>query len=163
MWVFLSVVGVVFLLYFFRPHKPHSPGVVSGGSGGPTSLPEVYFWDDCPHFDFEVVGESFYQKSIASIVKARGQGSIVKALLIPDDNNKHDNLAVRVDIDGHTVGHMSRDDARDFRKRLSAKKMKGRITVCDADIRGGGKDRNGKTMLYGVVLRLKTFGAEDDD
>ena len=79
-----------------------------------------------------------------------------KALLIPDNGNKYDDKAVRVDIEGMTVGHLSREDARSFRRRLGAKKLTGQITSCKAIVCGGGV-RNGEKWKYGVSLNIKEF------
>ena len=78
------------------------------------------------------------------------------ALLVPDDSNKYDDKAVRVDIEGSTVGHLSREDARSFRRRLGAKRLSGQITSCRAIICGGGV-RDGEKCKYGVYLNIKEF------
>lgn len=53
------------------------------------------------------------------------------AYLIPEDDNPHDPKAVRVEVDGHKVGYLSRTNARRFRKRC-----KGPMD-CPATIVGG--------------------------
>ena len=40
------------------------------------------------------------------------------AVLVLDDDNPYDNKAVRVEIDGYLVGHLSRENARQYRKKL---------------------------------------------
>ena len=108
------------------------------------------------HFDFEIVGESHYQPQIAALAK---QGrEILTARIIPDDGNPFDKLAVRVEIDGQTVGHLSRDDARSFRRRLGAMRLTGQATTCEAEIRGGGTAKDGRALMYGVFLAMKEFG-----
>jgi hypothetical protein len=122
------------------------------------SQPAAFHWDDGGNFDFEVVGESFYQSHLASVaVGADGWANEHRiATLLPEDDNPHDKMAVGVYIGGRQVGHLSRDDARSFRRRLSAKGISKQLTTCNATIRGGGIV-NGKPALYGVWLDMKTF------
>jgi hypothetical protein len=71
-------------------------------------------------FEFEIVGESNYQKALKAIAgpKARdGKNHECTAKLILEDDNPHDSKAVRVDIDGRTVGYLARDMARECRSR----------------------------------------------
>ncbi|WP_395706830.1 hypothetical protein [Casimicrobium huifangae] len=103
-------------------------------------------------FAFEIVGEASYQRALRKIA---GEGKVrheCTAIIYLEDENPHDNKAVRVDIDGHTVGYFSRADARRYRKQIA---KHGPITSeCDALILGGGK---GKPSL-GVWLDLPTSG-----
>ena len=117
-----------------------------------------------PHKDydheFEVVGESNYQVALEKLVGDHGpQAPDLKTIanLIPENDNPHDSSAVRVEIEGHTVGYLSRDDARGFRRRLGSKKLSGQVTSCDAMIMGGFIGSNGKRASYGVVLDMKPF------
>src|SRR5262249_32273170 len=100
-------------------------------------------------YDIEVVGTSHYQTELEQICGGRSEESArakTTAMLVLDDANPYDSNAVRVEIAGYVVGHMSRDNARQYRKKL---KQAGhpRITAsCDALIVGGwdrGKDDRG--------------------
>ena len=71
--------------------------------------------------------------------------------------NEHDPKAVVVKIAGKTVGYMSRDDARSFRRRLAQKGLSSRTTTCEALIVGGWASRNSDQIYYGVKLDLKPF------
>ena len=51
-----------------------------------------------------------------------------------------------------TVGHLSREDARRFRKLLQDKGLEGQVTSCSAVIRGGGEAYDGEELYYGVFL-----------
>ena len=143
-------------------------GFVSGLKGNdlqhknaqPMRLDQVYRWPNLGNFDFEIVGESSYQQALCSLTGSHGDNSPDKectALLIPEGNNPHDGAAVRVDIDNMTVGYLSREDARSFRKRLCAKKMSGQLTCCAALIVGGFRMKNGLKASYGVKLDIKPF------
>ena len=126
-----------------------------------TKAPDpIFHWPSIGDFEFEVVGESNYQDALKRIAQTRTKDLREEdfvALLIPEDDNKHDKSAVRVDIEGMTVGYMSRDDARKFRRRLAGKKMAGAVTSCDAMIGGGYERGDGTTAFYGVSLDIKPF------
>jgi hypothetical protein len=116
-------------------------------------------WPPTGHYDFEIVGETYYQSAIKKLAEQNDEPVYekeYKALLVPDDGNKNDDKAVRVDIEGMTVGHLSGEDALSFRRRLGAKKLAGQITSCKAIICGGGV-RNGEKCKYGVYLNIKEF------
>jgi hypothetical protein len=116
----------------------------------------VLQWPALGRFEFPVVGESNYQSAIQSIAEASASEQCI-AVIVPEDNNKFDQLAVRIDIQNKTVGYMSKDDARSFRKLLSSKKISGKVTSCDAAIIGGFVLRDGSKASYGVTLDIKPF------
>lgn len=76
------------------------------------------------------VGENAYQSNLKALLRQRGQttqsmvagdGSIREsftARLTPELDNPHDENAVRVDIDGHTVAYLSRANAALWRASL---------------------------------------------
>jgi len=122
-------------------------------------------WSDGGNFNFEVVGESFYQKDLKILAGEHKEGGCRvygTAVLVPEDDNPHDNKAVAVYVKtaenqpGRQVGHLSRRDARSFRRRLGAKKLAGQRTLCDAVIVGG-RLKKGIRQSYGVWLDMKPF------
>jgi hypothetical protein len=164
--IFLAIVYLIFrpLTSLFRPltslfrtsvpdqHKPPKK----------KNIPTAEFeWPYSGNFDFEIVGESYYQAALKNLVgdpDKHGTTGELTAHLIPEDQNPHDDKAVRVDINGYTVGYMSRDDARSFRRRLTNKKLTSKVTSCKAVILGGGIHTQTKQNLsYGVWLDLKPF------
>ena len=108
-------------------------------------------------FDFDIVGESKYQEALEAISGGREREGVEKrteATLVLEDQNPHDNRAVRVDIQGRTVGYLSRDDARSYRKQI-AKAGHPRLTaVCDALIVGGWHRSKKDVGSFGVKLDL---------
>lgn len=101
-------------------------------------------------YAFEIVGEASYQKALRAIAGAGKVRHECTAIIRLEDDNPYDNKAVRVDIDGRTVGYFAKADARRYRKQLA---KHGDIDCeCDALILGGGK---GKPSL-GVWLDLPT-------
>jgi hypothetical protein len=120
----------------------------------------AFHWPPLGEFDFEIVGESHYQSEISRLAGNHGDhGANAEhvALLIPEDSNPHDSKAVAVAISGQTVGYLTREDARSFRRRLSQKGLKDQVTSCQACIAGGGTRRNGERLFYGVRLDIKPF------
>ena len=110
-------------------------------------------------FQIEVVGESHYQRTLESICGGRsedGANKIAQATVILEDDNPHDNRAVRVDIDGQTVGYLPRESARVYRRKLKEAGYPRLTGTCSAVIRGGW-DRGGDDRGYfGVWLDLPT-------
>jgi len=133
-----------------------------GGLGEPkvNSSKPHFVWPSEDYFDFDIVGESNYQNALRRIAGApddKGVNKEVTAVLHLEDQNKFDNKAVRVDIDGYTVGYLSREDARSYRRRLGAKKM-GKVNAqCTAQVTGGFLTRDGMRASYGVRLAIKPF------
>lgn len=108
-------------------------------------------------FDCEVVGESHYQKALERIAGGRSEDGAEHdciAVLVPEPQNKHDRNAIRVDIDGRTVGYLSRSDAIDLGKVLRGKGLGGAILTVNAMIVGGW-DRGGDDRgHFGVRLDI---------
>ncbi len=104
-------------------------------------------------FSSEVVGESHYQRNLRSITGGKTPDGVEKffeAELVLEDSNPHDKNAVRVDIQGMTVGYLSRERALRWRKLQTRSK----IRKCPAVVRGGwdrGPDDQGH---FGVWLKL---------
>lgn len=167
-WVILAAVAGIF--WFIRRYNPkyrsgrqrlapnratrptaHSRPAPSGG---------MFAWPFVGDFDFEVVGESSYQQTLARNAGEHGRepaDTRCKAQLILEDDNPYDARAVRVDVGGEVVGYLSRADARSFRRRLGQKGLAGQNTLCDAMIVGGGTRKNGERLHYGVRLDIKPF------
>ena len=159
----LATLAVVWL--FVRPSKSEQREMAARattptqGSSDQT-VGETFHWPKLGDFDFEVVGELNYQKTLATLAGAHGDRSAgleCVAYLVPEDDNRHDPKAVAVQISGRTVGYLSREDARTFRRRLGQKGLGGRISSCDACIVGGGTRKSGEKLFYGVRLDVKPF------
>ncbi len=108
-------------------------------------------------FDLEIVGESHYQKHLNKLCGGHtkeGSKKEVVAELHYEDKNPHDNKAIRVDVNGKTVGYLSREDARYYRKRIGKTGNEGIIISCNAKIFGGKKLGVFKKTSFGVWLDL---------
>lgn len=108
-------------------------------------------------FDFDIVGESRYQANLARIAGPKtedGHDHDCMALLVPEPENPHDANAIRVDINGLTVGYISRDLAKGMARIFRKSTVVGAISA-DAKIVGGWyRPRNGSEGSYGVKLDI---------
>lgn len=107
-------------------------------------------------YNFDIVGESHYQNALSIICNGKtidGHRKTVIAYLVCEDNNPYDNKAIRVDIDGMTVGYLNRQFAMEYRERLNEAGYSRITMACNALIVGGwlrGKDEG----HFGVKIDL---------
>lgn len=97
-----------------------------------------------------VVGESHYQAALRRAVdKNHSDGGLpVAACLVREPENKYDRNAVRIDVQGETVGYIARDEAPWMQKKLMWLERQGLRPVCQARVFGGGPGK----PSYGIVL-----------
>jgi len=108
-------------------------------------------------YSVDIVGESKYQPALEAICGGRtdeSQETIVVATLVHEDDNPYDNRAIRVDIQGRTVGYLSRENARQYRKAIRDGGYPGITATCSAMIVGGWDRGRGDRGHYGVKLDL---------
>lgn len=106
-------------------------------------------------FGLDVVGEASYQHAIGKIAGGRteeGISHLCEAVLVPEPANPHDPMAVRVDIEGATVGYLSRANAREYRAELRRLGFEGGVFSCQALIVGGWDRGSGDRGHFGVKL-----------
>lgn len=106
-------------------------------------------------FECDVVGESKYQNHLERIAGGRTDDSAKlrkQAILVLEDDNTHDKNAVRVYIDGLTVGYLSRETAKVYRRQLKRQKLPIGNYTCDAMIVGGWDRSDGDVGHFGVRL-----------
>ena len=104
----------------------------------------------------DVVGESHYQQALEDLAGGRESHSVqieVQVVLHLESNNRYDPNAVRVTIDGHTVGHLPRNVARVFRAYTQSLRRQSDRYVCDGMIVGGWKTKKNEGH-FGVKLDL---------
>lgn len=94
----------------------------------PKSLPTepTHHFKGDGNFAVKVVGTSYYQKAF------QGLPNTVIVTVVHDDNNRHDDQAVKIIAGGKRVGYLSRDDARAYRRACPYKKA-----TCNAKVIGG--------------------------
>lgn len=110
-------------------------------------------------YSLDVVGESYYQVALESICGGRSNSyeeRIVEAILIHEDDNPYDNQAISINIHGKKVGHLSRSDARKYRKEMERAGYPGITATCSAMIVGGWDRGGGDQGHFGVKLDLPT-------
>ncbi len=99
-----------------------------------------------------VVGELKYQDNLRSLYRSLGgteHDVKATATLIPEENNKFDSNAVRVEIKGRAVGYLSREMAIEYRTAIGA--MSGQ---CGTKIVGGFLKDDGTRAYFGVKLNI---------
>lgn len=108
-------------------------------------------------YSFNIVGESYHQPELRRICGRKtpeGYRKQVVATLTLEDDNPHDDRAVRVDIEGKTVGHLSREGARSIRQQLRNDGRAEKQLTTDAIIVGGWDRGGGDEGDFGVKLDL---------
>lgn len=142
-------IALLFIVtYWFLPKRSQqitSPLSATGTIDGPGE------------FDFDIVGESFYQQNLSKICGRKtedGHRLFTTATIIPYDTNPKDDQAVRVEINGLIVGHFAKDSARTYRSQLLKNGIAGSAITCNAIIVGGWDRGSGDTGHFGVKLDL---------
>ena len=97
----------------------------------------------------DVVGESFYAAALDAVSSGVDGQTQIWADLVAEDDNPYDPNAVRVEIDGQQVGHLSREFAPVFRPDALRLREMGLIGRCAATING-----NARRKIFGIVLDL---------
>jgi hypothetical protein len=155
-----AILTIIFLVACWQGYRVWIRHSAGAGARRKTVVPaSIYEWPDTGNFDCDIVGESFYQPSIKQLTGHDNEyveNKEYTAFLIPDSNNPYDNKAIRIEINGMIVGHLSRENARRFRRRLGAKRLTEQVTSCKAVVTGG-KPWHGNTSCYGICLSIKGF------
>ncbi len=121
--------------------------IFGGGKAKPVTLKPGRGWV------VDVVGESQYQDALARSYKRHGGNGHdlkVTATLVPENGNAADAAAVRVEIDGKTVGYLPREIAPDYRMAMGEQSGH-----CSAKIVGGFEMDDGTQAFFGVKLNAK--------
>jgi hypothetical protein len=112
-------------------------------------------------FEYKIVGEARYQRALETICGGRTEDGIkknVQAILIPEHSNHRHKGAIRVAIQGRTVGYLSRVNAKTFRQKLKAAGYPARPAACSAMITGGWQTGLLEKGQFGVKLDLPVRG-----
>jgi hypothetical protein len=109
-------------------------------------------------FETEVFGEAYYQEHLGKICGPRTKECVniqIEAVLVLENQNEFDPMAVAVMIRREPVGHLRRDDARRFRDVISRTGFRNcRRFQVTALIRGGWDRGNGDLGFYGVRIDI---------
>lgn len=111
--------------------------VVAKAKRGKLRMTAFELWDGSSA-SVEVVGEAYYRRELAALYKASGRRPgeefRTEAVLVPEVGNAHDANAVRIDVEGHTVGFLAREDAVRYRPLLARLAVEGRGAVARARV-----------------------------
>lgn len=122
----------------------------------PDAAPALH-WTDGGRYMVEVMNESRYQPALKALAGEHGDNAAAAryvATLMPDDANAYENEAVAVFIEGRMVGYLSQKASLKFRELLRKQEAVGRLSTCDAEVRGGTLWQ-GKRLSYVVVLDVE--------
>jgi hypothetical protein len=138
---------------FFSKRQVSRQVTPSGGWNPSPSVFQVALFDG--EEALEVVGESYHQESLWSIVGGPTTEHVrqeIVAILVPESNNPYDPNAISVWIADLQVGFLSRDDAARYRPGLLALCQKhGTPIALRGHVVGGGQRGDGIGFL-GVFL-----------
>ena len=127
------IIGVVIWVLLSKKHS----GSASNAQGAP--------------YTYDIVGEASYQNNLIKIAGKKEEESKFyecSAKVISEPTNKYDKDAVKVEINGLTVGYLSRAEAQ----RLAGKRINKTVP---AVINGGWSDGD-STGHYGVKLAINS-------
>lgn len=107
-------------------------------------------------YDFDIVGEASYQNNLINIVGGKtreGHEFECLAVLAREPTNQYDKNAVRVEIEGRTVGYIPRSHTAVVGSLIVRMGRSGRMSV-DAIILGGWRRGDRDEGSLGVKLDL---------
>jgi len=125
--------------------------------------PELYaekepdFVEGDGHYDLDVVRVSHWQKRLKSLCggySIKGSYHEAVAKLHYENGNPDDSNAIRVVVNGGTVGYLSRENARLYRKAIETAGKEGIVVSCNAKIAAGRRIWFFKKPDFGVWLDL---------
>jgi hypothetical protein len=126
-----------------------------------TQLQQVDAWiirPSRPEAVLEVVGEASYQPALTALGGGRSEdGARVRehvALLIPEQNNPWDENAIAVQIAGHVVGYLPRENAVAYQPVVRWALDHGRYVASEALLTGGWDRGPEDQGTIGVILHL---------
>lgn len=163
----VGVIVVALIVWLILRRQVRRPGPPAAPSEMPRVRVEVRIErggpglkiDAFPDYPLKIVGESYRQAALEDIVevapehgRVRGDDSAecpVTACLVLEDDNPHDDQAVKIMIEGRHVGYLSRADVRRYRRMDRPREEVPALIV-------GGWDRGDRgTGHYGVRLALE--------
>lgn len=111
-------------------------------------------------YPLHVVGESHYRENLEKVSNYLGEAEginvddFIARLYFEDESSHNSRTAVRVEIDGLTIGHLSTLTASIYRFRLEQLGLGRIVGECYASIRGGFARRDGEYTDFSVRLDL---------
>jgi hypothetical protein len=132
-----------------------------GGSSAQSR--ECDAWRLAPSRDeavLQVVGEGTYQDALGALGGRKTSDGPTStdflAGLIREANNRYDENAIQVQIDGRRVGYLSREDAIRYRPVVDWAMAREHLIVAHARLTGGWDRGGGDSGSFGVILHVGT-------
>lgn len=158
----LPVTLISAIILYFNRDKIAASDVKKGAPSHAKPAQSHYAWPELGQFACTISAEP-YQRVIEQLVQENSicfetatasQSHDFKVELIPDASNPFDTDVVRVEIQNHTIGHFSRQQAHSFRHKLKEKELEDQITTCRAVLTKHGEADDRKPG-YGVRLDIE--------
>lgn len=111
-------------------------------------------------FEVSVVGEFHHQdalRRVVGVMAPTARPRRFKALLVPEPDNPHDPMALRVEIAGELVGYLGRRDAELFHVSAEAEGLVGRAVQTDARVFARGGMERGEGAVIEVELDINLY------
>lgn len=105
--------------------------------------------------DLEIVGESYRQSAIKKLWRQGGAQRTFEAELVPENNNPHDQNAVRVEIEGVHVAYLSRESAKEYRGYMSTARCRIPVHLVQGGSEGTVGVFTGRSAADNEALRRK--------
>jgi hypothetical protein len=154
--IVLTLTAVAVAYEFLKPIKRPAPPPIRR-----TPVPSGMYVDGAipgpGDYELEVVGTSHYQQVLSKIVGGKtpdGHEFECDAVLVLEDSNPYDSNAVKVLINGLLCGHLSRENAKQYRHQLKRTGHPRITTSVKALIVGGWERGGGDSGHFGVRLDL---------
>jgi hypothetical protein len=110
----------------------------------------------------EIVGEASYQPQLLAVGGRPGPEGVPYpeqiAKLVREPANRYDRNAIAIQIRGHTVGYLSRDDAVRYQAVADWAAARGEQIACQARLTGGWNRGGGDRGSIGCLLHLGSPG-----
>ena len=145
MWIFIITIIVGIVIILLAKKNQHNQTLS-------TSASENESFADNVLYTFETVGEQAYQENLRKIAGAKSEQSKfieVMARVLSEPSNQFDKHAIKVEINGLTVGYLSKEDARQLAGKIID-------TNVAAVINGGWLDEEDEGS-YGVKLAIQSL------
>lgn len=120
-------------------------------------LQKVQLSQNRDEYTFEIVGENSYQDALKSIAGAKGQESkcmFIGAVVEHEPSNPYDANAMRVSINGKTVGYFSKAHAAKMRQSMLQKNISLNTKLNIPAVIVGGWRNSHSEGHYGVKLNF---------
>lgn len=115
---FGKILGNLLSGLFAALFKQHKASKTASARASAASLDDGGEWAG---FNTEVVGEASYKRQLRTVFGSGEGRKHFDARLDPEPTNPHDSSAIKVSIDGGTVGYLPRASAKRYGRKYGAR------------------------------------------